>query len=244
MTTLSNVARACILRRGVLGTKTMELKNALTVAAVAGLIAAGFTPAIAQAEEAFTGKSAGDFMIRARGLLVAPSEDASISPIGGDTDIDESFVPEVDFSYFITDNIALELIAAVTPHDVTATGTSVGNVDLGDVWLLPPTLTVQYHPLPKDKLSPYFGAGINYTHFFSDDIPGGGPVTGIDYDDSFGFALQAGVDYFVSDNLFVNFDVKKVFINTDVTIDTTLGRVNADVDIDPWIVGVGVGYKF
>ena len=82
MTTLSNVARACILRRGVLGTKTMELKNALTVAAVAGLIAAGFTPATAQAEEVFTGKSAGDFMIRARGLLVAPSEDASISTPG------------------------------------------------------------------------------------------------------------------------------------------------------------------
>lgn len=224
--------------------KTMKGKLTLTAIAVSGILGTGLNPAIAQAEEVFTGKSAGDFMIRARGILVEPDEGASISPIGGDADIDEQFVPEVDFSYFITDNIALELIAAVTPHDVTATGTSVGNVDLGDVWLLPPTLTVQYHPLPKDKLSPYIGAGINYTHFFSDDIPGGGAVTGIDYDDSFGFALQAGVDYFISDNFFLNVDLKKVFINTDVTINTTLGQVNADVDIDPSIIGVGVGYKF
>lgn len=177
-------------------------------------------------------------------ILVEPSEDAEISPIGGDADIDEQFVPEVDFSYFITDNIALELIAAVTPHDVTAEGTAIGNVDLGDVWLLPPTLTVQYHMLPKNRISPYVGAGINYTHFFNDDIPNGGPVTSIDYDDSVGVAIQAGVDYFVSDNFFLNFDVKKVFINTDVTLQTGLGPVTADVNIDPWIVGVGVGYKF
>ncbi len=228
----------------------MSRKTLLALAAMAGLLGTGMNPSLALADghadhtDTFTGKSAGDFMVRVRGLLVEPSEGADISPIGGDADIDEQFVPEVDFSYFLTDNLALELIAAVTPHDVTATGTAVGNVDLGDVWLLPPTLTLQYHMMPKNHISPYVGVGVNYTHFFNDDLPSNGVATSIDYDDSVGFALQAGVDYFVTDNLFLNFDVKKVFINTDVTIQTGLGQVNADVDIDPWIVGVGVGYKF
>ncbi|MBV6632198.1 MAG: OmpW family protein [Alphaproteobacteria bacterium] len=198
----------------------------------------------ARASEPFVGKQAGDFMIRARGILVEPDEDASIDTIGGTVDIDEQFVPEVDFSYFITDHIALELIAAVTPHDVTATNTSLGNVDLGDVLLLPPTLTLQYHMLPEKRFSPYVGAGVNATFFIDDDVPSGGPVNSIDYDPSVGFALQAGVDYFITDNILLNFDVKKVFINTDVDVNTALGTIGADVDIDPWIIGVGVGWKF
>jgi outer membrane protein len=216
---------------------------AATAALLAGLgMAAAATPVLA--EDGFTGKQAGDFMIRARGIVVAPDESADITPIGGTVDIDTSVVPEADFTYFVTDNIAFELIAGVTPHSVTATGTSVGNVDLGDVWLLPPTLTVQYHFMPKEKFSPYLGAGINYTYFFGDDVPGGGPVNSIDYDGSFGFAAQVGFDYFLDNNWFLNFDAKKVFIRPDVDINTALGPVQAEVNIDPWIIGVGVGYKF
>ncbi|MEM6902817.1 MAG: OmpW family outer membrane protein [Pseudomonadota bacterium] len=220
---------------GVVGTAAIPAAIALS--------ALTFT-APAEASEPFIGKQAGDFMIRARGILVEPDEDASVDTIGGTVDIDEQVVPEVDFSYFITDHIALELIAAVTPHDVTATNTSLGNVDLGDVLLLPPTLTVQYHMLPEKRFSPYVGAGINATFFIDDDVPSGGAVTDIDYDPSVGFALQAGVDYFINDNMLLNFDIKKVFINTDVDISTTLGPISADVDIDPWIIGVGVGWKF
>lgn len=216
--------------------------SSVAVAALTAFAVGGASlPALA--EDGFTGKSAGDFLVRARAILVAPDESATITTIGGDTAIDNTVVPEVDFSYFLTDHVAFELIAAVTPHNVKAIGTAIGDVDLGDVWLLPPTITMQYHFMPKERFSPYVGAGLNFTAFFNSDHPAG-TVTGIDYDPSFGFAAQAGFDYFVDDNLFINVDVKKVFINTDVTIDTVLGRVNADVDIDPWIVGVGVGYKF
>lgn len=187
----------------------------------------------------------GDWLVRGRVIGVLPDDSASITPINGDTDISNSYVPEVDFSYFLTDNVAVEVIAAVTPHDVKAVGTTLGDIDLGDVTLLPPTVTLQYHFPMANGWKPYVGAGINYTTFFNDDLPSGTALAGIDYDDSFGWALQAGVDVDINETWFFNFDVKKIDINTDVTIDAGgLGIVTADVDIDPLVVGLGIGRRF
>ncbi len=184
----------------------------------------------------------GDFLIRFRAIGVLPNESASISPTGGDVDISDQVVPEFDFTYFFTDNIAAELIAAVAPHEVDALGTGLpGQVDLADVTLLPPVLTLQYHFDTGTNFRPYVGAGVNWTHFFDEDSPLGS----IDFDDSFGLAGQAGFDYYVNDIWFLNFDVKYVDINTDVTINSaTLGTITADVEIDPWIIGIGFGREF
>ena len=186
----------------------------------------------------FNATAAGDspWMVRARALLVAPDEHASVS-IGGDVLIDNSVVPEVDVTYFFTKNIAAELIAAVTPHDVSH---SFG-VDLGNAWLLPPTLTLQYHFDPDGTaMQPYVGVGLNYTTFFGVDEPAG---LNISYDDSWGLALQAGVNIPFGDGWSANIDVKYIDINTDVTI---TGGVNAtaDVDINPIVAGMGVGYRY
>ncbi len=194
------------------------------------------------APEVAPGKSAGDFLIRLRGLGVIPRDNADIEPIGGDTEIDNNLVPEIDFTYFITDNIAVELIAATTKHDAVAVDTDLGDVDLGDVWLLPPTLLAQYHFLSKGVVSPYFGAGVNYTVFYGVDEPNDGIVYDVDYKDRFGWALQVGVDVRIDDHWYLNADVKRLFLDTDVEIND--GAVRADVDMDPWLIGVGVGYKF
>ena len=185
---------------------------------------------------------AGDFMIRGRAVGVLPNEDADISGAvtGNSIKIDNSYVPELDFSYFVTDNIAFELIAAVAPHHVGTAASSAGPLDLGDVWLLPPTLMVQYHFSDLGVWKPYLGAGINYTHFFNEDA--GSSVTSAEYDDSVGLALQAGVDYAIDDHWQMNLDVKKIWINTDVAFSN--GTIAADVDINPLLVGMGVGYRF
>ena len=108
------------------------------------------------------------WMVRLRGLYVTPDESGTTS-INGDVEIDAGVVPELDISYFLTENFALELILAVTPHDVAVAGSAVGDIDLGDVWLLPPTITAQYHFNPRGDFRPYIGAGINYTVFFGED---------------------------------------------------------------------------
>ncbi len=198
------------------------------------------TVAIAQ-ESADTGNSPWQF--RLRGIVVTPDESAKIEAIGGDASISTTIVPEFDISYFFDENWSLELILATTKHEVEAAGTSAGNIDLGHVWLLPPTLTGQYH-FTGGNFIPYVGAGLNLTLFYGVDE---GPVADdVDYDTSIGYALQAGFDFMLNDKWFLNADVKKLFLTTDATINATtaLGAtVGADVDINPWIIGFGVGVK-
>ncbi len=228
------------------------LKRAAAALLATTALAAVSSPSLAQD---FKGKSAGDIVIRARGLAVLPQEDGKLK-LNGATDIGEAnvgndYIPELDFSYFVTDNIALELIAGTSRHKVSGSLNGLGNsVDIGKVSLLPPTLTAQYHFFTKERVSPYIGAGINYTLFYREDAAKtpngiGLAITNTDYENRFGFALQAGVDVAVSGPWSVNFDVKKIFLKTDVTAQTNLGPVvKSKVHLDPWLLGVGVGYRF
>lgn len=203
-----------------------------------------------------------EWRIRLRGLGVVPQESATVGVIGGDAKISNSFIPELDFTYFFTKHWAAELILGTTHHDVSTTSSDLSaigasnnaNVDLGKVWLLPPTLTLQYH-YPVGKFNPYLGAGVNYTIFYSVDK---GPVVqNIEYKNKFAFAAQAGFDYDISKRLFINIDVKKLFLSTTATVDASnltptanpelspvLGNIKADVKINPWLMGVGIGFKF
>ena len=183
----------------------------------------------------------GDWLVRLRGIHVSPSESATITPIGGDVAIDTATVPELDISYFLTDNIAVELILATTKHSPQAIGTAAGDVPLGSVYLLPPTVTFQYHPMPGEKFSPYVGVGVNYTIFYKEQEPSV-TITDIDYSNKFGFAAQAGVDIWMNKDWFFNADVKKIWLKTDVSMNA--GTINADVKINPWVFGVGFGRKF
>jgi len=141
-----------------------------------------------------------------------------------------------------TDNIGVELLAA-TPftHDITAGGTKVGETSH-----LPPSLMAQYYfGTASSDARPYLGAGLNYTVFFdeklSTDLDQNGQTDTLSLDDSFGLALQAGVDYNISENLFVNASIWYMDINTDVTVN---GAATGDLDIDPVSVMASIGYTF
>ena len=209
------------------------LRNFVRAAAFTVLSAATVSTIGIPAALAANGDS--PWLVRVRAIGVVPDESASVSPIGGSVSIDDDYVPELDISYFFNDNIAAELVLATANHDVSSS--VVGS--LGDVALLPPTLTLQYHFTPDRTFSPYVGAGVNYTFFYNEHGAAGLPI---DYDDSFGWALQAGADFKINEEWSINVDVKKVFLSTDVSI--AGGAVTADVDIDPWIFGLGVGYRF
>ena len=178
------------------------------------------------------------FMVRARVINVSPDESSNTS-IGGHVTADDAFTPEVDLSYFFTDHVAAELIAATSKHDMGAANTALGNLDLGDVWALPPTLTVQYHFNPYGTVRPYAGAGLGYIVWYNEDS---GQVNAIDYDNGIAYAAQAGVDIALNEHWALNADVKKLWHNVDASING--GAVTADVDLDPWVLGVGVAYRF
>jgi len=181
----------------------------------------------------------GKWLVRARVIDVIPQEDstvtgADVSP-GSKANLGISVVPELDVSYFFTPNIAVELIAGTTNHEVKLNHTD----DLGNVWLLPPTLTLQYHFTQLDYVKPYVGAGVNYTHFYN---ASSGSVGSVHYNDSVGTVLQTGFDVPIRDNWSFNFDIKKIWVNTDVSINQ--GATRASVDINPLIIGTGIGYRF
>lgn len=208
---------------------------------ICALVVAAFatTPAAADSDNGDSWSKG--LNIRLRGIAVLPNDSADISVIGGDIDIDNAYVPELDLSWFFTENIATELVLATTKHDARAVNTAIGNVDVGEFWLLPPTLLLQYHLPLAGGLKPYVGAGINYTIVYNQDAAGG-TVTDLDIDNGFGYALQIGVDYFIDESWHVNFDVKRLWLNLDGELNN--GAIAADIDVDPWIVGLGVGYRF
>lgn len=218
-------------------------RKALAAACAAALFAA---PALAQETDASAYD--GDWMVRLRGIGVIPNDSLTANGIpGADASISTAVVPELDFTYFFTENFAAELILATTKNSVGGRG-ALGGADIGSVWLLPPTLTAQYHVTQLadwtgyedlSKVKPYFGAGVNYTIFYDEDA---GQFNSIEYDDAFGFALQAGVDVEIGNGFYLNADVKYIFLETDWKIND--GALRGSVDINPLIVGVGVGYRF
>ena len=173
--------------------------------------------------------AAGDYLVRGRLISVQPA--SSSAPVAGVSAANQTTL-EVDVTRFLTDNIALELIAATTKHDVALNGAK-----LGTVGVLPPTLTVQYHFLPEEAIRPYVGAGLNYTRFYGVNLAPGMDVA----KNSVGAALQAGVDFQVNKDFFINVDVKKIFMKTDVSSN---GAYLTTLTIDPIVIGLGVGMKF
>ena len=171
----------------------------------------------------------GDWLVRARLLQLRPSVSSTI----GTLDVSNEVTPEVDFSYFLTENIAAELILATQRHTVKNAG-----VDLGKVSHLPPTLTLQYHFMPKETFRPYVGAGLNYTRFYNTSLALGATPLTVD-SNSWGGAVQAGFDVALDKKWFLNFDIKKIWIKTDVKNGTT-GAFVSQLKIDPVVVGVGV----
>jgi outer membrane protein len=185
---------------------------------VAAILCAGLVQAAAE-----------DWLVRARVISVQP--ESSSAPVAGVSAANKATL-EVDFTRFLTNNIAVELILATTKHDISLNGAA-----LGSVGVLPPTLTAQYHFSPEATIKPYLGAGVNYTRFYSTSLTSGFAVEG----NSFGPALQAGVDFQIDKNLFINVDVKKLFIKTDVTSNGTYATT---LTLNPVVFGVGMGKKF
>ncbi len=204
--------------------------------------AVGAQPAIAKE---------GDFLVRGRAILVAPTE--SSGPVtpgfpGSEVGVSNAVMPEVDFTYMLTDNIGAELILATTKHDAQGRGTLSGFDKLASTWVLPPTLTLQYHFAPEAKVRPYVGAGVNYTIFYStkasDALVTAISATDVEMDDSFGYALQAGVDIDLNEKMFLNLDVKYIDMDTTARLRTGATTNTAQISIDPIVAGVGVGFRF
>lgn len=207
-------------------------------AALAVLAAAG----AAQAQD-FTPKHAGMWVVDARATGVIPDESGDIVTAGGvDTGLDvaigDSWVPTLGITYFATDNVAVDVTLGTSHHDISAAGPGP-DIKVHDTWVIPPVVTLQYHFQPQARFSPYVGAGINAMIFYNGDDRNGFTV---DLDDGVGAAVQVGADYALQGPWTLNLDVKKVWFDTDASING--GALRSDVSIDPWVVSIGFGRRF
>ncbi|WP_019593041.1 OmpW family protein [Thioalkalivibrio sp. ALM2T] len=214
----------------------MQRSTTLRALTLAGLLApAALIPAHAIAANADV--SAGDWLLRGGLTHIAPKSDNGDLMNGTHSvDVGSSTRPSGNITYMMTDNLGLELLVAIPfKHDLSLSG-----ADIGSTRHLPPTLSLQYHFNTGTGVRPYVGAGINYTYFFDEDTSDVLDAD-IDLDDSWGAAVQAGIDFAVDENWFVNAEVRWIDIDTDVSLGGDhLGTVN----IDPWTFGMNVGYRF
>ncbi|CAB3699324.1 OmpW/AlkL family protein [Paraburkholderia rhynchosiae] len=216
----------------------LSLRNRIRTAAIASglLCAVALAPqAHAASDDAMTGIHAGDVLVRLRAISIVPNVDTSGTMSALNVSVNNAIVPELDLTYMIRDYLGVELILGTSRHQLTS---SIGA--LGGVNVLPPTLLLQYHFNHAGRVRPYVGAGLNYTLFYDNGLHAGGQPVSIT-NHSFGPALQAGVDVQVTKSLFVNADIKKIWMHTDASLrGEALGRVS----IDPVVVGLGVGMRF
>ncbi|MDT8438052.1 MAG: OmpW family outer membrane protein [Wenzhouxiangellaceae bacterium] len=247
--------------------KTISVRNTLLATA----LAATFTlPAMAQDQ--------GDFLFRIGGGYIATdtsNDDLVFEGINLDNfraDVDDGIGLIFNFSYFVTSNVAVELLAAAPfKHDIDGEGALGPLGKLGRTYHLPPTLSLQYHFRPNQTFRPYAGVGLNWTLFFEDKVNQGthegivatangalgtdfsGGRSSLDIDDSFGVAFQLGADFAISETWFTNLDVRYIFIDADADIKTRtfdptgaeqIFRSNLDLSIDPWVVSAAVGFRF
>lgn len=226
------------------GDEKMKTKT-LFLAAVA--VAAVAAPAVAQnaspAPVAWTAPRKGDFLLTGRVTDVFSQADNAITTAAGadsglKVDVGDSVMPTLGFTYFLTDHLAVEAILGTTRHEIRAQGGAI-DVAVHETWVLPPVVTLQYRPLTQGRVSPYVGAGLNYLLFYNGKDKNSFKV---DLKDGFGYALQAGADIGIQGPWSLNLDVKKVWFNTDASIND--GALKSSVDLDPWVASVGVSRKF
>lgn len=192
----------------------------------------------------------GDVLVRVRAIMVSPNErSGGVQPTfpSARVGVSDSYAPELDFTYMLSDHIGTELILATTKHQLQGRAALSGVDRLASTWVLPPTLTVQYHFLPHAKIRPYVGVGANYTIFYSTKASSALKAaigdTDVHLKNSFGYALQAGLDFDITKRVFANLDVKYIDIDTKARLTTgaLVNRVNTS--IDPLVFGIGLGVR-
>jgi outer membrane protein len=211
-----------------LGGSVMHKKILVALLAVAGSVSTSV-----QAEE-------GNFMVRARAVNIAfdNANKDGLDKVGvGKVSAEDRWIPEVDFSYFMTKNLAVELVLTY-PQEVDIRTSALGKI--GHVDVLPPSLVLQYHFTDLGMFKPYVGVGVNYSIFTKKSFDTALGKVSVDRD-SVGAVAQLGADFTIAKNWSLNIDVKYITMDTKVKLD---GAKLGSLDLNPITAGIGVGYRF
>lgn len=202
---------------------------------------------------------AGDWIVHGGAVRVDPNDDSSSLVAGGTAlpgtgvSVDEDTQLWLGLTWMATDHIGVDVLAASpfthTVYTEGLSGYALPDVELADVTHLPPTVTLNWFPAAaSSKFQPYIGLGLNYTLIFDEDLSNQAKTrlgaSNLKLDDSWGLAAHAGFDYRINDCWSIGVGLWYIDIDTEAKLNTAVGAVQTDVDIDPWVYSIGVGYKF
>lgn len=186
--------------------------------------------------------------LRAAGLLMQTTSEAgegALTPTLLPEDaisVNDKVIPDINVSYFFSPKFSAELVLTLPQEQDVTIEEGPLKEGVGTFTHLPPTLTLQYRFLPEGRVQPYVGAGVNLTLISDVKLRSGVAAADLGLDDmSIGAAAQIGADFPIQDRWFFNVDAKKVFIHSDVTV---AGDKVSRVNLDPFILGAGVGIRF
>jgi outer membrane protein len=211
-------------------TRWNNVMKALLPFALAATLGALAAPAV-------HAESNDSWIVRIGGAVVAPkSNNGTIA--GARADVSSSTRPTIDLEYMITPNWGVDVLGA-SPflHDISLAG--LGTV--ARTKQLPPTFGINYHFMPNAAWSPFLGAGVNYTNFFSTHATGALYGNSVSIANSWGPAVRAGFDLKISEKWLATVDVRWAYIESDVKVDNT--KVGT-AKIDPVVFGASIGYRF
>lgn len=215
----------------------MRKTPALLLSGLAAALALAAAPAMAQ--------SKGDWTFGVGLHNVAPksdngSLDATALGLGKlpPTEVSNSVRPTFTVEYFVANNLGVEVLAALPfEHDIAIRG--VGRV--GSTKHLPPVVSLQYHFANSSKVTPFVGAGVNFTTFFEEKTTGALAGTELKLSNSWGAAARVGVDFALSEKDSLRLDARWIDINSDVKVN---GIKVGKAEIDPVVYGLGYVHKF
>ncbi|PCJ05573.1 MAG: hypothetical protein COB16_15180 [Rhodobacteraceae bacterium] len=196
------------------------------------IAALALTTAFAALAAPATAQSQGDWTFGVGVINVNPKSDNG-TLAGNPATIGDNTQLSLTAEYFIRDNIGIELLAA-TPfeHDI-----SIGGSFAGTTRHLPPTLSVNYHFPTQGKIKPFVGLGLNYTTFFEE----ASPLGVLELEDSWGYAVQVGADWQISERGALRLNVRYIDIDSKVTLN---GASIGTAEIDPILVGLSYVHRF
>lgn len=199
-------------------------------------------------------QQAGDIMVRLRAITVAPTnkDNGAVLPSlpAASVTVGDAWVPEVDLTYFLTPNVAVETICCIARHSVYGTGAIAGLGKIGKTNVTPFTLNLQYHFGGNGGVKPYVGAGASWAIFYGESetasLRGALGNVSLDVRNKFGFDLQAGIDVPLSGNWYLNADFKYYFLKPTAQLSggALAAPQSVKIGLNPIVAGVGIGYRF
>ena len=184
--------------------------------------------------------------------LISASTNAETEP-GQQTDssvtIGDGYAIGFEGTYGLTRTVAVELSLSTGERDLGTTGGALDGVGAGSFWVMPATVTAKWMIPMYGHFSPYVGGGVTYPFSHSYERTDALSTLGIyevEIKGRAGLALQAGVDYDVTERWYCTIDLKYLDLSGELELRRSNGSLFQRLELDgnQFQIEAGFGFRF